>query len=360
MISLKKYLHTSNDELTTTALRAIALLFEGLATGAVMGDVSEFAAFQTEIRDLEREFEESCSSPRHLEIVQMAVYAMEHYNRGIADNHEARVSEMRSMLGMLTDTLVQQTEGSETAVQSLQSISHELETISQIEDVRIVKRRLAESLKNLHEETARQKTASARLVEELRTTISHAIFRDAVEASGGDTDLTTGLPGWRKAELEVSAALADSAGRYAALFRVERLDSIRARFGAAASQEVLVLCAGQIRTKLETSDQLFRWKGAAFLAILAREGPPDTIYAEIKRLASMKICHTIMVGNRSVLLPVATSFTLLPLRDYPSFESLVTAANSFVAEPRTANGPALIPGKPVRGPMPDLPSPTLY
>lgn len=330
MISLRKYLSSSNDELTSASLKAAAILLDGIATHSVNADPVDHEMFQMKLWKMSSDFVEA--APNTVEpIADAAVKAMSLYNKGIENGASARIREMQAIVAMLMRTLVQETEVSEKSIFNLESIIGQLEKVYQIDDVRVVKLRLAETLKDLHEETARQKEAAVNLASDLKSTISRQA-KSTVALPETDDDPETGMLGSRTAQVRLAAVFSRASDHYAIIFSVDRLEQVRARFGSEAADQILKVCGKHILEHLGVGDQLFRWKGPGYLAIIKRAGPVAAVRSEIKHLAAEKISHSITIRERSVLLPVGTSWAVLPMQESPSVDSLIDKLDSFVAD----------------------------
>lgn len=334
MISLRKYLSSppsANDELQSASVKAGAILLDGIAMHSINADPLDHEMFQMKLWKMNSDFMEA--SPNTVEpIAGAAVQAMAVYNRGVESGTGARLREMQAIVTMLTKTLVQETDVSEKAVSNLESIIGQLEKVYQIDDVRVVKLRLAETLKELHEETARQKVASATLAKDLKAAASRQPKSARSPLDETDDDMPTGVLGSRTARKRLAEAFLHASDQYAVIFSVDRLEMVRSRFGVEAADQILKVCGTHIAEQLGDGDQFFRWKGPGYLALIKRAGPPDVVRSEIKRLAATKISHSITLRDRSVLLPVGSSWAVLPLEEFSSVELLSDKLDSFVAD----------------------------
>ena len=339
MISLRKYLSAplsfslspQNDELHSAYVKAATILLDGIATHSINADPLDHEMFQMKLWKMSGDFVEA--SPNTMEpIAGAAVQAMAVYNRGIEDGTSARLHEMQDIVAMLTRTLVQEIDVSEKAVSNLESIMGQLEKVYQIDDVRVVKLRLAQTLKELHEETARQKVASATLAEDLKSAVSRQPKSARAPLAETDDDAATGILGSRTAQMRLAEAFSHASNQYAIIFSVDRLELVRSRFGSEAADQILKVCGNHISEQLGEGDRFFRWKGPGYLALIKRAGPADVVRSEIKRLAAAKISHSITIRERSVLLPVGSSWAVLPLQESSSVECLIDKLDSFIAD----------------------------
>lgn len=327
MISLKKYISSSKDGLASAALETSALLIDGIARHAVNCDPVDFDTLQLKFRNLRREFGESPSPEAVRAVANSAVTAMQAYNRGVEKNAKSHLREMLSIVGMLTETVSQATAGSEKSVSNLQSITTQLQEVYEIEDVRVVKARLAESLRGLREETIRQKELAAREMAEL------AELRAAMSPECGQ------LLDRRKAEIALGKAFDRAADTYAVVFCVDRFDAIRGRFGPESAQQVMQSCRDHVARSLAPGDRILCWQDPTFLAVAERPDPPEAVRAEFKRLDSSLPPQIPSARDRSVQLPVAQAFAVLSLAECPTADALIRKIDAFIAEslPRRAD-----------------------
>ncbi len=330
MLSIRKLLSSSNGDLTSASVKAAAILLDGIATHSINADPLDREMFQMKLWKMGSDIIEA--PPNTMEpIAEAAVQAMGVYNRGVEKGADARLREMQAMVAMVMRTLVRETEASEKSVFNLESIIGQLEKVYQIDDVRVVKLRLAETLEDLHQETARQKQAAVDLAGELKSTISRQTKSGVVPLPETEDDAATGMLGSRAAQARLTETFSRPSDHYAVIFSVDRLEQVRSRFGSEAADQILKFCGNHILKHLEGGDQLLRWKGPGYLAIIKRAGPAAAVRSEIKHITGEKLSHTITIRERSVLLPVTTSWAVLPMQESPSVDSLTAKLDSFVA-----------------------------
>ena len=101
-----------------------------------------------------------------------------------------------------------------------------------------------------------------------------------------DVDQVSGLPSPQKAESEITARVGADSAYYAAVFVVDRVESVNLRHGCAAGDRLLQAFGRNLATKLTSEDQVFRWRGPAFVALLKRNDPADGVRAEVAGFVS--------------------------------------------------------------------------
>lgn len=233
------------------------------------------------------------------------------------------------MVSMLTDTVIKIGASSEASVSKLRDIEKALAQARMVEDIKILKMRLGECLENVHAEVERQKADGQSAIAHLQQGLNMPGQPVQAFAHPKDADPVTGLPSKREAEKALRYAVASPAGKFVIVVVVNRVNAVNARFGYAAGDQILTRCAAHFRAGLSQSDEMYRWHGPAFLAILSRNTRIDEVRSEIRRFADAHLEQNIEVGNRSILIPVSSNWSVLP--PAASFEALQKKIEAFTA-----------------------------
>ena len=328
MISIKRLLEGQRDTGDPAFFRLASLLLEAIALHAVNCETGQFAAFRDGVRNIRLEVEQAESTAHALLLSGEAVHSMDVYNRGIEAFLRNHSEEFHRILRMLSRSLLEVSQASDTASSKLRQIEKEIESASRLDELVLIRARLSESLRALAEENSRQRKQAAALAGHLRGQLTSVCSQ-----AERRLDPVTGLPDGAAAVAEIEALLAGGAGRergYVAVFRLERLDAINSRYGYAVGDRVLLSCAQHLAQQLAGADKLHRWRGPALLAILQRPVRLHDVRLEISRIASMRHEELIEINNRSVLLPLSCTATTIPIEEHSSGESVVRTIEGFL------------------------------
>jgi GGDEF domain-containing protein len=330
-ISLKRYLESRPEQVSQALLRMIRLLLQGIERHAVKGDANDYAKFRADVRNVCESLTDRPTASEVLVLAGATVKALEQYNTQTTRYLHVQTSELQNMIAMLTRTMGSIASGSQTAVGRLQEIEQQLQTASMIEDFQTAKIRLSECLETLRSEIVRQREDAARQVSEMRDTLTRSQDR-ASAASGAAVrkDAVTGLPDRGDAEAAMLEAVAEGRRLYLTVFVLDRVDLVNVRFGRQAGDDMLALYAVHLGRSMTRRDRLFRWTGPAFVALIERDETASQVREEISRYANRRLSRTVMVGARSVLLPIAASWTTFPVNDGTSVQSLVRSIETFI------------------------------
>jgi GGDEF domain-containing protein len=255
-------------------------------------------------------------------IAGVLAQAMERATTQMQRRLDSRAEAMRDLLFTLLDHLESVHAGAGNFARLAQIRKHF--EAGWPEDPGMVQQMLAACLSSLKREFEEKQDAT-----EVRTAALHArvklLEQSTTAGSASNTDKKgpgpalvvidpcTGLPAKAEAEAALQRAIGGPAQTYVAVFYVQRLSRINARFGEDIGNEILLFCSQHIATSLSRSnDLLFRWSGPAFVAILEREESPVAVLGEVRRVAAAPLNRFFETSSRTVYLPIRLSAEVIP------------------------------------------------
>ena len=111
----------------------------------------------------------------------------------------------------------------------------------------------------------------------------------------------------------MQAACIEEAHVYAGLFVLDRLQTIVSRFGDELGDRLILFFVQHLSTALTGNDTLFRWSPTSFLALIHRCETPEMVRRHMARTMAQRTEQTFEIGDRSVVLPVSSSWVVIPL-----------------------------------------------
>jgi len=312
VISLKKYIGSSEAE--QALMRVIQVLLQGIGMHAVEGDPEAYSEFRRNIDQVLAKVEEAA------EPGDLAVYAgtvvklLEDHSRRTSSDLKAKAVELQAMVRMLTATVGAISTAGDENVRQLRDIEQQVESASQIEDVRLIKAKLGDCLEQIRQEAERQKTETGRTVERLSQGLESA---QAARPPADGTDRATGLPDRKEAEDALTKACRGQAGAYALAVQVDRIQIFNARFGYEVGDEILRYFAKFLRQQWPGKDLFFRWTDTTILALLFRPNRLERVRDEVSRVMEHKYEHTVQTASRTVLLPISLRWAVFPMMNPP-------------------------------------------
>jgi GGDEF domain-containing protein len=337
MISLKRYFNASGEETSFAQVEAslrqtIALLINAMGSSAVDSDPAEFSDFRAEIKRIHDGLASDLPPASLLDLAEAATRTLSGYNKRIKALLVSQGSEVKHILNMVQATVINIAGENTRSGRRLQEIILELEQSGAVTDLRVLKGRLTDCLKDLREETLQQKTEAAGTMLKLQMTIEQS--RSAIARAGSSLDPVTGLPGRDDALIAMQNAVDSGVRRYAVIMVVNRVQMVNARFGREVGDRMLIVFKEHIAKQLSACDRLFRWAGPAFMAILEREVPLGVVRLLVKRMMDAKIEVDYSGDGRSVLIPVSTVWSALPLTSASDADKQI---QTFVATQSTGD-----------------------
>lgn len=137
-----------------------------------------------------------------------------------------------------------------------------------------------------------------------------------VAAAISDQDPVTGRPGRTQAAEALAAVSQEETPCYAVVLVLDNLPSIQARFGRRVADVLMRSYADFVAEILAPGDHLFRWSGAALLALLPRMDELDaTRFAFHSALERRKFRHVVRTSSRSIPLTISPRWTVLPVQE---------------------------------------------
>jgi len=318
MISLK----SKDTEAEATYRRVIGLLLQGIALHAVEGTTGERKRFQEQ---MDQCIETSSSEPpvsELLALVGRVLRAMEDYNTRTGRFVQQQSADLQQMVSLLIQTLIEAGIAGQQSSSTLQQIEKSLGRIIGNQDIRILRLRMDECLAGIREEAARKNS-------EPSTVESSAATGDTAVTSRDTRDAATGLKSKEEADRAIRAASEAPEGKYLLIAVLSRVQAINARFGYALGDRILADFAVHFTKGLSPTDQIFRWKGPAMLAVLDRPGRVDAVRADVRRFADAKLERTLEVGQRTIHISTSATWSLIQV--VSPFEDLMQQVEAFAA-----------------------------
>jgi diguanylate cyclase (GGDEF)-like protein len=338
MVSIKRFLdrkadqQQNSDERADSLLRVVHMLLNGTALHAVELDQAEYLEYRDDLLRLDQELGDVPSAAEAMVITGAALKRMEDYGRRVTKIVKMQSGELQRMVAMLADTLATLAAGNDVSVNSLQTISKRIERAKEIEDLRVMKVKLAECLESLEQETIRRRSESEEMISKLKVEVTKTR-----ERLGGHTqkpatrDELTRFPDRTQAEELFARALETNANLYVGVFVVQRVPLINARFGYAAGDQIIHHFGTHLRQSLPAADIVFRWGGPCFVAAMERPGAINQIRSELATISNARLEKTIKSGARVAMLPIASLWIVFSIREMRTVEEICRKVEQFAS-----------------------------
>lgn len=322
MISIKQLLEryersSTNQQRLEGVSRLRGLLVEGLQARheSNWGITQDFTL---SARDLLNRLEEDLSAAELLDLACETLDLFETHSKQATTFFHEQSRQMQSMVAMLTETIADISAQSDTSIATLQSIERQIEHASSLDDIRGLKTSLASCLAAVREASVQQKTAMQTTVNRLHEQVKKS------RPSDPQREPSRRAGSWASTE-EIQA-------EYAIVFKLQRADHIRSRFGDGAIDQMLALVEAGLKPAQHPADRLMRWKRDSFLMFVSSPESVLTIRQRFGRVVTGIGQGHVEVGKNSALLAVGVDWAIFPQAQYPSLERLFLDVDSFLSQ----------------------------
>jgi CheY-like chemotaxis protein len=132
-----------------------------------------------------------------------------------------------------------------------------------------------------------------------------------------------GLPGPAEAKSHLESRLGTDPTCYVLLVKLNLLPTVEERYGEEAALRYLKDAVRFLSQMMRPGDRLFHWSRGVLLATIERHIPPAAIRMEISRKLLACPQHLLEVNGRKTMITIATTYDLLPVARFSTFDQLV-------------------------------------
>lgn len=165
----------------------------------------------------------------------------------------------------------------------------------------------------------------AQLVARTKSGWDNADIQPSEKADG-----PAGLPGPDEARSHLESHFHVDPHCFALIVKLNLLATVEERYGEEAVARYLKEAVQYLLRALHPSDRLFHWSKGVFLAVIERQISPAAVRMEISRLLHDPPQHVLEVGGRRTMIAIATSFDLLPVVRFTSFDEMLAAFDAML------------------------------
>jgi GGDEF domain-containing protein len=229
----------------------------------------------------------------------------------------------------LAEILSQISMASQASLNRLQELQVKIDRASLFEDLQSLKRNLTDCLDSIRGECCLRRDEADRAAAKLKESLQ----KTSLKEEPPELDPLTGLQMRSEAEAAIKTACGGAVHAYAGLFVIDRIQVITSRFGNEFADKILIFFVQQLSGALTPKDTLYRWGPTTFFAMLDRRESADHVRREMARTMTQRWEQTFEIGSRSVVLPVSSTWTVMPLFEQ-SYAETLHKLEAFSAAPR--------------------------
>jgi len=326
LISIKRYLDLSSAD---AYQRMLELLAETVTEHPIDIDHGECERFKSEVAKIRERFGADSTSDQLSLAVHAISQALERHNRSISNLVHRQGSELQNMVSMLAQTIKSLGSASEISGKNLENIATQLKRTSALEDIYQLRMRLGECLRNVRDESVRQRNESQSTLQIMKHELASSQQRLSHHGIETDIDRVTGFAGRSAAEVAIHEAVEAGDSRYVVVAVLGKMQSINARFGYAVGDEVLCEFAARVAGRLCSRAAFYRWNGPTVIGILQRSEPVQVIQSEVAKVVEAPISKSLVSGSQNAFITTSAASLVLPVA--PPAGEIVSRIDTFVA-----------------------------
>jgi diguanylate cyclase (GGDEF)-like protein len=271
MISLKK----SMDELEAleylfgTALKCYLAAIKSSEEHAVEVEPGLVADHRNRLRQIRNALSAE-PKPEVLENTRIRLEGeVKDFSAKASDYLSTREKNIKQILAALAEAAESLTKRSDTHASQFRGLAKELETVSQLDSLSLIRLRLGDGvtrLKTCVDQMWQENQASVAKMEQRLEAFQQRLEEAEALAS---TDPLTGLANRREAEKLLSSRIQAGMPVCVMLFDLDGFKNINDRFGHYVGDQVLLSFASRLGEQFRTDDVVCRWGGDEFLVVLS-------------------------------------------------------------------------------------------
>lgn len=313
MLSINTFLSSPKDSRIDALNRVISVLLQGMSLHSFCHDENEFAGFQRSLRRLREEIQSVHDEDTALILAGSAIRTLEEHSSSAMRAVAEKQKDMECALELVSQSLLTVSQASDADAAELRESARDLTAARTVTGLGAAQIRLSTCLERIRLHVQRA---------------NEALQMPPRAGASAETDPVTGLPDSRIAMDALAAAWTQRQHYFAALFGVQRLNTVSTRYGFQAGDEMLRVMTQHLGSYFENDHLLFRWRGPCLLALLDKKAGETRITADLQRLVSARLEHTISKNSRQITLPVSICWGMVPL-DANGIEEMIQHLDDF-------------------------------
>jgi diguanylate cyclase (GGDEF)-like protein len=337
MISIRKHLErlAGEDKVRGAYRRMIEAILNTTRENLLVADAEEHSWFSSSLESFMMKLRED-PSITNVEVVSALVTRTlaDHYGK-LARQTESRETELKRIINLLTETAARLDRENRQFYLDLRHAVQTFQTISQIEDITYLRKKLSEQVTHLQESAGRQEAASGGLVAQLQAELEAARKEIEVLSQSVTEDALTQLPTRRVGEKTIRELVEGDVPFSVAMAIIERLDLINLRHGPLVGDSVLRRFSTTLRNELPPRAFLCRWGGPAFVALVEHLPAADLKASVQKILAGIASQPVKAEGRAAGLFHITSRYAVHQWLSGQTPEKVISLINVFCLAQKT-------------------------
>lgn len=147
--------------------------------------------------------------------------------------------------------------------------------------------------------------------------------------SPGDHLKDQGDPLREQAVRAISLRVDSGKRNYGVVLVLSQFDMFRVRYGINSAERLLHALSAQVMKTLPPEDRLYQWSSRGLIALCERNSSLDEVRLEMTALCSRRIDYFLNAPERSALVTLSATWTLLPLYGAVTLDKVIEQIDGF-------------------------------
>jgi diguanylate cyclase len=331
MISLRKSLSDLDkvNSLFRASLECYLAALRGMEQYVVEVTPEQTAEYRRKLRAIRKAAEASPDVGTLEQGMAEMEAGLQHYARRAGATIREREKDIREIMAMLAEAASAMSERSDRHTTQFRGLACELEAVSTLDNLGLIRKRLSASVGNLKycvDSMRRDTQASVEQLQNELQTFRRRLEQAEVEAA---TDPLTGLANRREAEKLINHRIEAGRAFCIMLFDLDGFKDINDRHGHRVGDQILKSFSQRLVGQFRSDDVVCRWGGDEFLAVLST-ALPDAAGRASAVAANMGGLYSVQTGAGMLNVHVSASVGVAQHQPGESREELFARADTVL------------------------------
>lgn len=325
MISLKRYIESSRDELFNSILNSYRSCLAATAAFGAKACPSIGRDFEQSLLNLQERVSAD-ARPEDVAAAQAeAEYQLNAWGDRGSEYLKQKTADVKDLMLVLSRAAEQLVERDARFATQFVRFSNHLRGMADLDDMRDIRRSLIDCALQLKGCIDRMTEDSRGSVTQLRAELSKYHARVEESERLALRDYLTGLDNRRKVEREIESRMRQGRAFTLILLGLNRFKTINGQFGHAAGDDVLRQFATELKTIFRSADIAGRWGGDEFMVVL--DGALNQAHAQVARIREWVFGeYAVQTGEGSRRVHVDSAIGAVSWKPGETFDALIERA----------------------------------
>ena len=329
-MSLAIFQSSRGNELEKALLMLSTALLNAMCREAIRGDASDSFHFQETMRQLCNQVGDLKLPTEAQAIAGKADQAMAEYYKQTTTYFAKSREELQGLIRILFTTVSEIDESNAETATQFKAFEKQLIDASDATSLHDCRLQISKCLFSIREEAKRHRQQNGKAMSQLKSNVDvqNSVLLRPVQS--GD-DPVSGLAARSVAEEAIKAHNdAHTPNVYLAVFVIHRINALNGKYGYGVGDSILRRYLQYLMQSFADVDELYRWSGPTFLAIVRRPQGIGLLRDEVIRLVGHRIEESTLIANRDVLIPISASGLVLEIGGGHKLEESIAMVEKFV------------------------------